>query len=186
MPRVTGSSLIEQLTADAAQDGIEQLVVRAVIMRDQTVLLLRRTADDYLGGNWELPGGKDDPGETLDEALVREAREETGLDVTAVTGYLGSLDYISRSGGRIRQFNFTVDVTGYEPVVLTEHDRYQWSPITGEPPEPGTNGTSSTSGTNGTKVTNGNANGSNGNGVAVDGTIGNVLAHSRVTIIRPT
>jgi 8-oxo-dGTP diphosphatase len=131
---VTRSSLIEQLTAEAARDGIQQLVVRAVITQDRSVLLLRRAADDFMGGNWELPGGKVDPGETLDQALVREAREETGLDITAVTEYLGSLDYTSRSGGRIRQFNFAADVTAYEPVILTEHDRYQWSPVNGHPP----------------------------------------------------
>jgi ADP-ribose pyrophosphatase YjhB (NUDIX family) len=48
-------------------------------------VLLQRRADS---GNWALPGGKTDLGETLGDAVIREVREETGLDVE-LTGVLG-------------------------------------------------------------------------------------------------
>ncbi|MFG1923254.1 NUDIX hydrolase [Cryptosporangium sp. NPDC048952] len=57
------------------------------------ILLLRRAAEDYLGGLWELPSGGVDDGETLTEALHREVYEETGLTVTAIEAYLGHFDY---------------------------------------------------------------------------------------------
>lgn len=44
------------------------------------VLLIQRASDPY-GGSWALPGGFVDVGETVEEAAVREAKEETGLDV---------------------------------------------------------------------------------------------------------
>ena len=59
-------------------------VVAAVIEREGRILIARRPADRHLGGLWEFPGGKRQPGETPQAALVREIREE--LDVTVTVG----------------------------------------------------------------------------------------------------
>lgn len=123
------SSTLEQLAAEAAADGIQQFVVGAVIQRDNTVLLLRRPSDDFMGGIHELPSGKVEPGETLVVALGREVKEETGLDLTTIEAYLGSFDYTSGSGKQSRQFNFAIKVTSTGPVVLREHDSYQWAEL---------------------------------------------------------
>ncbi|MDQ3578092.1 MAG: NUDIX domain-containing protein [Actinomycetota bacterium] len=128
------TALLDQLTAEAKADGVQQLVVGGIVRSGDTVLLLRRPADDFMGGIYELPSGKVDPGEALDAALTREVKDETGLDVTAIGEYLGSFDYQSGSGKLSRQFNFSADVTATEPVVLTEHDKHLWSPLTAEPP----------------------------------------------------
>jgi 8-oxo-dGTP diphosphatase len=127
-------SLIEQLTAEAHAEGVQQLVVGAVVTEADTVLLLRRPVDDFMGGIYELPSGKVEPGEQLDQALIREVNEETGLDIESITDYLGSFDYTSGSGKKTRQFNFTVTVTATQPVILQEHDEYQWAPVSEEPP----------------------------------------------------
>ncbi|MEU7144717.1 NUDIX domain-containing protein [Nocardia sp. NPDC046473] len=128
------TTLLETLTSDAERDQVQQLVVGAVVAHDGKVLLLQRPADDFMGGIWELPSGKVDPGETLDQALVREVKEETGLDIAGVRKYLGEFDYQSGSGKKSRQFNFTVDVVDPEPVELTEHDAYTWTSLAEEPP----------------------------------------------------
>lgn len=117
---------LEALVAEANRDGIAQLVVGAVIADGDRVLLLQRPVDDFMGGLWELPSGKVDPGERLDAALRREVKEETGLDLADVAAYLGSFDYTSGSGKPSRQFNFTVTTTQTAPVRLTEHDRHAW------------------------------------------------------------
>jgi 8-oxo-dGTP diphosphatase len=118
---------LEDLTAQAARDGIVQLVVGAVITDAGRVLVLQRPSDDFMGGIWELPSGKVDPGETLAVALAREVGEETGLDLEAITAYLGHVDYTSGSGKPSRQFNFAVHVKASGPVTLTEHTAYLWS-----------------------------------------------------------
>ncbi|MGW4848517.1 NUDIX hydrolase [Nocardia brasiliensis] len=128
------STLLETLTIEAERDQVQQLVVGAVVAHDGKILLLQRPANDFMGGIWELPSGKVDPGEALDDALVREVKEETGLDVTNIRKYLGEFDYQSGSGKKSRQFNFTVDVIDPEPVELTEHDAYTWTSLVEEPP----------------------------------------------------
>ncbi|MGW6604182.1 NUDIX hydrolase [Streptomyces sp. NPDC055036] len=122
-------ALVEDLTRAAQHEGIEKTVVGAVIANPEgKVLLLRRTADDYLGGLWELPSGGVDDGETLIEALHREVTEETGLTVAAVDAYLGHFDYRSGSGRVTRQFNFTATATSArQTVTLTEHDAHLWA-----------------------------------------------------------
>jgi 8-oxo-dGTP diphosphatase len=122
------AALLGDLIHAAGADGITKHVVGAVIPDAQgRVLLLHRTAGDYLGGLWELPSGGVDAGETLTEALHREVAEETGLTVTAIGAYLGHFDYWSKSGKKTRQFNFTATTQDSDSVKLTEHDARRWA-----------------------------------------------------------
>lgn len=127
-------TLAESLTAEAGRDGAQQLVVGAVVEHNGRILLLRRPAEDFMGGIWELPSGKVEPGEDLDRALAREVEEETGLRVTRIGRYLDSFDYRSGSGKYSRQFNFAVECAAPGPIRLTEHDSYAWTALTEEPP----------------------------------------------------
>ncbi len=54
-------------------------VAAAVVWRDGRVLLTRRPPGGRFGLQWEFPGGKFEPGETAEQALVRELREELGV-----------------------------------------------------------------------------------------------------------
>lgn len=128
------AALLDELVQKADRDGVQQLVVGAVVQHDGKVLLLQRPADDFMGGIWELPSGKVDDGEALDQALIREVKEESGLDVTVIRSYLGEFDYQSGSGKKSRQFNFTVEVVNSDKMVLAEHDAYTWIKLTEEPP----------------------------------------------------
>ena len=58
-------------------------VVAAVVIQDGRLLLTQRPPGDPLALQWELPGGKVEPGETPEHALVREIREELGVGATA-------------------------------------------------------------------------------------------------------
>ena len=67
------------------------IAVKGVIVQDGKMLLVQRAPHDYVGaGTWECAGGKIEWGEGLEEALVREILEETGLTVT-----VGSILYAS-------------------------------------------------------------------------------------------
>ncbi len=56
-------------------------VAAAILRRDGRVLVARRREEDFLGGLWEFPGGKQEAGETLEACLARELREELGIEV---------------------------------------------------------------------------------------------------------
>jgi 8-oxo-dGTP diphosphatase len=56
-------------------------VVCALIERNGHVLMAQRPAHKHLGGKWEFPGGKIEPGETAEAALHRELQEELGCVV---------------------------------------------------------------------------------------------------------
>src|SRR5690554_4360251 len=60
-------------------------VAVAVIVRDGRILIARRPEHVHPGGLLEFPGGNVEPGETVEQALVREIAEETGIRVPAGT-----------------------------------------------------------------------------------------------------
>lgn len=63
-------------------------VVCALIERDGHVLMAQRPAHKHLGGKWEFPGGKVEPGETAEAALHRELDEELGCSVEILRALL--------------------------------------------------------------------------------------------------
>jgi mutator protein MutT len=60
---------------------VRVVVVAAVIERDGSFLVTRRLDGTHLAGLWEFPGGKIDSGESHEEGLAREIREELDTDV---------------------------------------------------------------------------------------------------------
>lgn len=68
------------------------VVAAAVVERDGRILVTKRPAGVHLEGYWEFPGGKCAPGETLEQCLVRELREELAADA-AVAGELLSTSH---------------------------------------------------------------------------------------------
>ena len=60
------------------------IVAAGVIYRDGNVLLTKRLSKGHLADMWELPGGKLEPGESPETAVVRECREECDIEVHVV------------------------------------------------------------------------------------------------------
>ena len=59
------------------------VVAVALVDADDRVLIAQRPEGKELGGLWEFPGGKLEPGERPEDALIRELREELGIEVKA-------------------------------------------------------------------------------------------------------
>jgi mutator protein MutT len=56
-------------------------VSAGLVFRNGKLLITQRHANSHLGGLWEFPGGKREPNETFEECLIRELREELGIEV---------------------------------------------------------------------------------------------------------
>ncbi|MDO5504265.1 MAG: (deoxy)nucleoside triphosphate pyrophosphohydrolase [Actinomycetia bacterium] len=102
------------------------LVAAAVALKDGHVLACRRATHKSAGGKWEFPGGKVEPGESPEEALARELREELG--VHADVGRL-----LDRSCTQVG--SLTIDLACYfvsfrpEPTRSTDHDELRWHAV---------------------------------------------------------
>ncbi len=83
-----------------------EVAVGAVAVHDDAVLLVRRGSAPARG-DWSVPGGRVEPGETLYEAVVRETSEETGLEVV-VDRFLGWVERIGPADGSDSAFHFVV------------------------------------------------------------------------------
>ncbi len=106
-----------------------KLAVKAILLDSQSrCLLLRRSpANRSVVGQWEWPGGKVDPGEEFADAVVRETREECGLEV-ALTG-VGGVTSFEMPVGQIVLLCMEVRRTGGEICLSHEHDDFAWVPL---------------------------------------------------------
>jgi 8-oxo-dGTP diphosphatase len=104
--------------------------VGAVVIDGTKVLLVRR-GQEPLKGEWSLPGGALELGETLQQGVVREVLEETGL-IVAPGGIIDILDRISQdeASARVRYHYVLIDfvcrVTGGALCPATDAEEVQW------------------------------------------------------------
>jgi A/G-specific adenine glycosylase len=101
-------------------------VAAAVIQRDAQVLIAQRPANGLLGGMWEFPGGKLQPGEDLAGCLQREIKEELGARV-AVHEQIGVYQH-AYTHFRVTLHAFRCSLAGGEPCNL-EHASLVWTPL---------------------------------------------------------
>jgi len=105
------------------------LAVKAVIVdAEGRCLLVRRSfANARFAGCWEWPGGKVDPGEDFASAVVRETREETGLDVE-ITGLAGATAF-EMPKVHVVLLCMEARITGGTLALSEEHDAAEWVPL---------------------------------------------------------
>lgn len=98
-------------------------VAAAVICQEGMVLITRRAPGEKLAGMWEFPGGKLEPGETPQTCVVRELREELGVE--SVASEILTTSVFTYPGGAIELIAVTVALRS---VVLTlqVHDKAEW------------------------------------------------------------
>ncbi|MCX5073582.1 (deoxy)nucleoside triphosphate pyrophosphohydrolase [Streptomyces sp. NBC_00513] len=99
-----------------------RVVVGGALCRDGRLLAARRSAPPELAGRWELPGGKAEPGESVPEALVRELREELGVETEALERLPG--EWPLRPDLVLHVW--TAGLLSGEPAPLEDHDELRW------------------------------------------------------------
>ena len=99
-------------------------VVAAIIKRDNKYFATQRGYGDFKGG-WEFPGGKMEPGETPQDALVREIKEELDADIS-VGELIETVEY-DYPKFHLTMHCFLCELVS-EHVILLEHEAAKWLP----------------------------------------------------------
>ncbi|MGW0787020.1 (deoxy)nucleoside triphosphate pyrophosphohydrolase [Streptomyces sp. NPDC002911] len=100
----------------------DSVVVAGAVCDGGRLLAARRSAPPELAGRWELPGGKLEPGESGEQALVRELREELGVEAEPLERIPG--EWPLKPGYVLRVW--TVRLLAGEPSPLEAHDELRW------------------------------------------------------------
>ena len=98
-------------------------VTAAIILKDNTVLIAQRAPGENLAGKWEFPGGKIELGETPQECLKREIREELNIEIE-VLDLFGQSIYIYNHG-TIKLMAFWCQCLSSE-ITMKVHSRIEW------------------------------------------------------------
>ncbi|GAA2996721.1 (deoxy)nucleoside triphosphate pyrophosphohydrolase [Streptomyces fulvorobeus] len=98
------------------------VVVAGAVLDQGRLLAARRSAPPELAGRWELPGGKVEPGESGEQALARELREELGVESRAMERIPG--EWPLKPGYVLHVW--TVALVSGEPSALQDHDALRW------------------------------------------------------------
>jgi len=109
-------------------------VASAVIMKNEngtnSVLLIMRAKDDHWPNHWELPRGKCDKphGEDLKHCVVREIKEETGLDIIPIKLIDTFVYYAIQGTRKTTSYNYLCQMTkeGQEVKLSKEHQAAKW------------------------------------------------------------
>ena len=115
--------------AHITQIGAPRTVVRALVRSGSGgYVLLRRASGDRFAGQWELPGGSVEAGESLERALERELHEEAGLAPLTPPTLISTAHRRSPRGAALHEHTFRVEAAG-STTLSHEHDAfYLWQP----------------------------------------------------------
>ncbi len=92
--------------------------VAALVTNDDNEILLIKSP----GRGWEYPGGMVEPGETFEDALLREIKEESGIDVEII-GFIGICKNIEK---HVVNIDFACRAIGGKPTTSDESSEVRW------------------------------------------------------------
>jgi 8-oxo-dGTP diphosphatase len=101
--------------------------IAGIIHSNGQFLIGRRLPTGEMGNRWEFPGGKVDGDETPEQAIVREFREEMGIDAIP-RARIARVEFMNKNG-HVELLAYAVDIPKREGFSLTEHSETKWATL---------------------------------------------------------
>lgn len=99
-------------------------VIAAIIFVKNKLLIARRGPNKHLAGYWEFPGGKIEQDESDAECLIREIKEELGVDIQVIFYFMENQhDYGSKE---ILLMTYHCIIVSKNDFTLSDHDKVEW------------------------------------------------------------
>lgn len=110
-----------------------QVGVKAIAKnKEGKYLLLHRSPEKYPGtnGSWDIVGGRIEPGNSLKDNLIREIREEVGLELRGEPRLIAAQDIFPKSGNRhVVRLTYLIELDGEPMLDTSENIEYRWVTI---------------------------------------------------------
>lgn len=102
------------------------VATKALLLRDRHALLIRRSHTQSAAGIWEFPGGRLEFGEAPTEGILREIKEETGLDAT-LDRLLYAANFMPTPTRHVVVLTYLAEGAPGDVVLSDEHTAYVWA-----------------------------------------------------------
>lgn len=97
-----------------------------VLNQEDKILVIRRSATDYSRPfSWDLPGGALEEGEDPTAGIIRETKEETGLEIKKLE-VIGIVSFAEKDGDQLIMLMFKAKAESEKITLSFEHDQYKW------------------------------------------------------------
>ncbi len=106
-----------------------EISVKALVSNEKGMYLVIKRANAYPGETeprWDIPGGRLNPGETLEQTIRREVKEETGLELTSEPEIIHAQDILRVADKHTVRLTYKVNAKGEVELNTGEHTEYQW------------------------------------------------------------
>jgi 8-oxo-dGTP diphosphatase len=104
------------------------VVVKGLIVHNGKLLIVKRSTDDEVGaGTWECVGGQIEFGENLEDALIREVKEEVSLAIT-VDQLIYATTFQTSSMRQVVILSYICEPKTTNVILSKEHNDYCWAP----------------------------------------------------------
>lgn len=102
------------------------VAVKGIIVKNKKILVIKRASNDEIGGDtWECVGGKIEFGEDLEEALIREIKEEVGLTIS-VDRLLYATTFKTNPSRQVVILTYLCNSDSTKVILSQEHTDYKW------------------------------------------------------------
>lgn len=104
-----------------------KILTKSIIVKDSNILILKRSEESKFGaGLWDIPGGKLEFAETLNESIIREIKEETNISIKVLKTIASTSSLNTSKNKQFVTIIYLCEYRGGNVKIDNEHTDYKW------------------------------------------------------------